>query len=184
MKNQLDGQAALYDNSPAADAAGAMLDINALLADVARQAKSIGIPISEHIHPKVQINTRAKGRFGACTKKRDGTFVIELSDKMLTAPPLSCRQTLAHELLHTCYGCQNHKKRWHAYAQKMNDAFGYHISRTDTPEALGVVINTPSRYIVFCENCAMEFPRNRRSSLVAYPEHYRCPRCGGTLHLR
>lgn len=162
------------------------LDVDALLREVIAQAKAIHIPVSEYINPCVRINSRATGRFGACfSNKKDGTFLIEISDILVTAPREVCCQTLAHEVLHTCYGCQNHKKRWHHYAQMMNEAYGYRIERTDTTERLGIEGKSKIvRYIVRCEKCAAEIPRSKRSRLVEHPEHYRCAKCGGHLTVK
>lgn len=159
--------------------------VDQLMQDVIEQAKALNIPVSEQINPHVRINRRATGRFGACfANKRSGTFVIEISDVLLTASEQACRQTLAHEVLHTCYGCQNHKKRWHHYAEMMNTAYGYCISRTDSPERLGVESKSVVRYLVECTQCGAEIPRARRSRLIEHPENYRCAKCGGHLTVK
>ena len=100
----------------------------------------------------------------------------------MSAPRTACLQTLAHEVLHTCRGCANHGKRWKEYAQRMNRAYGYHISRTDTCQALGVPDISRVNYVLVCRSCGARIPRARRSKLVQHPEHYRC-RCGGMLTL-
>ena len=164
---------------------GDLLPVDTLLQSVIAQARALRIPVSEQIQPHVRINRRATGRFGACfANRRSGTFQIEISDVLLTATEEACRQTLAHEVLHTCYGCQNHKKRWRHYAELMNRAYGYTIARTDSPERLGVAKKTVVRYIVRCTRCGAEIARARRSRLVDHPEDYRCARCGGRLALR
>ena len=71
-----------------------------LLSAVYKEAILAGIPVSDNIEKKVAVNTRAKKRFGMCTLK-DGVYTIELSSRLLTAPEICCRQTLAHELIHT-----------------------------------------------------------------------------------
>ena len=158
----------------------ARMDI--LLQNVISQARALNIPISDHIHPHVRINQRATGRFGACfSNKRSGTFLIEISDMLLQASEKVCCQTLAHEVLHTCHGCQNHKKRWHRYADMMNQAYGYTIRRTDSPERLGVESKAVVRYVVVCTICGAEIPRSRKSKLILHPEDYRCAKCGGRL---
>ena len=160
----------------------AVLNVDVLLQEVIAQAKTLHIPVSEHIQPHVRINRRATGRFGACfADRRTGTFQIEISDVLLTARRQVCCQTLAHEVLHTCYGCQNHKKRWQQYAERMNCAYGYAIARTDSPERLGVENKRVVRYLVRCGGCGAEIPRARRSRLVEHPEEFRCAKCGGTL---
>ena len=156
-----------------------MNDPDALLVRVLAEAKSLGIPVSREIDPHVAVNTRARTRFGRCIR-RSGRFTIELSERMLEAPERSCRQTLAHEVLHTCPGCQNHQVRWKSYAARMNAAFGYAIERTGTAEGLGVPDRREARYKLVCERCGAELTRMKKSPLIAHPERYRC-RCVGKL---
>ncbi|PWM22537.1 MAG: sprT domain-containing protein [Oscillospiraceae bacterium] len=154
-------------------------DPDRLLAQVIAEAKSLGIPVSAAIAPQVRINARARTRFGRCVC-RSGRFFIELSARLLDAPEQSCRQTLAHEVLHTCPGCQNHQARWKSYAARMNTAFGYRIGRTGVSQELGIEEDRPVRYRLVCEQCGAELTRMRKSPLIAHPERYRC-RCGGRL---
>lgn len=180
-QREVSGQISLYAEKDGRQA----LPVDALLQDVIAQARALNIPVSEQIDPHVRINCRATRRFGACfANKRSGSFLIEISDVLLTATEQACRQTLAHEVLHTCYGCQNHKKRWHHYADLMNRAYGYQIARTDSPERLGVENKTVVRYLVECTQCGAEIPRARRSRLIEHPEDYRCARCGGHLTVK
>lgn len=158
-------------------------DFNALLREVVREAEALGIPVSPKTDPEVRVNRRAVSRFGCCIRRGDG-FQIELSDRLLTAGERACRQTLAHELLHTCPGCQGHGPIWKAHAARMNAAYGYQIARTGSCEALGVPDKSPVRHLVVCEDCGMEFKRARASLLVQHPERYRCGRCGGKLKRR
>ena len=179
-REEVQGQLSLYGTGRKEP-----LPVDRLLQKVIAQARALNIPVSEHILPGVRINRRATGRFGACfANRRSGTFLIEISDVLLTASQKACCQTLAHEVLHTCYGCQNHKKRWHRYADMMNRAYGYTISRTESPERLGVEGKSVVRYVVECTQCGAEIPRARRSRLVEHPEDYRCAKCGGKLTLK
>ena len=157
-----------------------MHDVDTLLARVVAQAKALGIPVPPRILPQVRLTRRAVTRFGCCIRQADGSYRIELAQRLLEAPEEACLQTLAHEVLHTCPGCRNHGARWKEYARRMNEAYGYAISRTGSCEALGVADARPVRHLVVCTRCGMEFPRSRRSPLVDHPERYRC-RCGGVL---
>ena len=148
-----------------------------ILAAVIKEAKSLGIPVSDKIVPEVRINRRAVSRFGSCAMRYDGW--IELSERLLGADETARRRTLAHEVLHTCRGCRGHGKRWKGYAERMNSAFGYGISRTGSYEKAGIE-PPPAKYMVVCTSCGTEFPRMKRSKLVDHPERYRC-RCGGRL---
>lgn len=155
-------------------------DFNRLLETVIAEARAVGVPVSDAILPQVTINRRAKTRFGSCCNM-DGTFVIELSNALLTAPELSCRQIIAHEVLHTCPGCHDHGARWRSYARRMGNAYGYHITRVDSHENLGIANSRPApRFTLICTRCGSRFERVRASRLTAHPERFRC-RCGGTL---
>ncbi|MBQ3886515.1 MAG: SprT-like domain-containing protein [Clostridia bacterium] len=155
-------------------------DFDKLLALVIRQAQTVHIPIAAQIDAHVAVNTRAKKRFGQCIFYQ-GRYTIELSSMMLYAPEKSCCQTLAHELIHTCPGCQNHGPLFQQYAAVMNRQYGYQIQRTNTPEELG--LSTPlstAKYLLQCRQCGRKFARERLSAAVRHPDNYHCP-CGGRL---
>ncbi len=157
-------------------------DFDRLLRLVAAQAVEAGIPISDRIQDHVQVNRRAKKRFGMCINK-NGSFTIELSEVLLNAPEKSCRQTIAHELIHTCKGCDNHGTLFRRYADILNRRYGYDIRRAHTAEEMGVVSAASEKnvnYIIVCQNCGAQILRTRYSNVVAYPSRYRC-RCGGML---
>lgn len=156
--------------------------LNSLLACVTEQARQASIPLSSRICPTVAVNRRAKTRLGCCRTK-NGVHTVEIAAALLEADEHLVRQTLAHEVLHTCPGCANHGPRWKQYAARMNNLYGYDIRRTDTPEHLGIPDGRPVRWLVICRKCGKEIPRMKRSVLVAHPERYRC-RCGGTLYVR
>ena len=145
-----------------------MNDCDALLREVMAEAAKLKIPFSDRIDPKVRINCRAATRFGCCIYK-EGRYLIEVAQRVAEGPERSCRETLAHELLHTCYGCRNHGKRWKSYAEKMNRAYGYAISRSSTSEEMGVGEARPFRYLVRCQRCGMIFKRFRASKLPEHP---------------
>ena len=156
-----------------------MNDCDGLLREVMAEAAALKIPFSPRIDPEVRINRRAATRFGCCIYK-DGRYVIEVAQRVAEGPERSCRETLAHELLHTCYDCRNHGKRWKGYAEKMNQTYGYAISRSSTNEEMGVDEARPCRYLIRCQQCGMAFKRFRSSKLTEHPERYRC-KCGGML---
>ena len=67
-----------------------MHDADTLLARVVAQAKALGIPVSPHILPQVRLNRRAVTRFGCCIRQADGTYRIELAQRLLEAPEEAC----------------------------------------------------------------------------------------------
>ncbi|HIT31234.1 MAG TPA: SprT-like domain-containing protein [Candidatus Enterenecus stercoripullorum] len=155
--------------------------LDALLSQVIAQAKALGIPVSPHISPRVRVNRRAKTRFGCCRTTWSG-HTIEVAAALCGAQENAVRQVLAHEVLHTCPGCANHGPQWRCWAKQMNEAYGYHIQRTDSYQALGLSDPRPVRYLVVCQSCGHQIPRMKRSPLVDNPERYRC-RCGGRLQV-
>lgn len=157
-------------------------DFDRLLRETIAEAKAIKIPVSAAIKPQVVVNRRAKKRYGCCIKK-GFSFTIELSYLLLEADEKVVRQTLAHEVLHTCFGCRNHQARWKEYARRMNEAYGYNIKRTESAEALGIAVPEKARtakYLITCERCGAVTERYKKSKLVASPARYRC-KCGGRL---
>lgn len=154
-------------------------ELDELMNSIWKDLQSLGIPVSEKIIPQVTVNTRAKRRLG-CSILREGVYTIEVSSRILDQPEL-LRQTLVHELLHTCWGCRNHGARWKAYAQRVNDAWGLSVERTvKTQEALAPLREEKVRYVLECTSCGAKYPRSRMSKAVKMPQRYRC-RCGGRL---
>ena len=165
-------------------------ELNNLLQNVIAECKAIKLPVSKHIEPEVLINRRAKKRFGACKKYRK-SFVIELSEMMLNADPVYIKNILAHEVLHTCPGCQNHGKKWKYLAQLMNNTYGYKITTTTSYEKMG--LENPNeiggasekniyKYIIKCEKCGQTIYRQKKSKLITHTNNYRC-KCGGKLNI-
>lgn len=156
-------------------------ELNALLQEMIQRLRGLKIPVSERIQPEVTINRRAKKRLGCCFCGKDGVYRIEVSASLLSDPE-KLRMTLAHELLHTCYGCMNHGKRWKSYALRVKDSLGISVSRLmplkeeeQSPEEVLL------RYVVECQSCKKRYPRQRLSNLIKHPERYRCGKCGGKL---
>lgn len=157
--------------------------INDWLRDVIEEARSLGIPLSDKIDEQVLINRRAKKRLGCCRMKNE-SFRIEISSLLLEGGRPAVKEILAHEILHTCPGCQNHSPLWKTYGNQMNQAFGYQIKRTISTAVLGLgeqaATERAARYVIICRSCGAVFRRQRKSPLVTRTHHYRC-RCGGEL---
>lgn len=154
-------------------------ELDALLQSLIGELRGLGIPLAREICPQVEVNTRARRRLGLCAGG-EGRFAIQVSAWVLEDRGL-LEATLAHELLHTCYGCQNHGKRWKAYAERAGRALGREISATVALEgASQPPRHDPVKYLLQCQSCGRVFPRRRLSKAVRHPERYRCP-CGGRL---
>lgn len=157
-------------------------ELNNLLQNVIAECKIIKLPVSGNIEPEVLINKRAKKRFGACRKTAKG-FIIEISEFMMDADAEHIKNILAHEVLHTCMGCQNHGNKWKMYTLAMNQNYGYKITTTSSYEKMG--LEQPEQhkkynYMIQCQSCGKIIYRQRKSKLITHTNHYRC-KCGGFL---
>lgn len=96
-------------------------DYNALMKEIYEEVRALDIPVSGNIEPEVQINTRAKKRYGRCMRLHGEKYEyrIEVSAYLEDKDENCVRSVLAHELLHTCPRCMNHKLLWKTYAGKM-----------------------------------------------------------------
>lgn len=154
-------------------------ELDGLLWEMWERLKKLGIPVSSKIRPGLLVNTRARRRLGCCFYQ-NGEYAIEVSAVLLKEEAL-LRQTLAHELLHTCPGCRNHGERWKAYAQAVNAALGYEIHRTVPMEDPAPPLRREEvKYILQCQSCGALIRRKRLSKAVKAPWRYRCS-CGGKL---
>lgn len=153
----------------------------------------LGIPVSADICPEIRF-AKATSWYGQCQQNRVHKgkrykFQISISEYHLQSSERAIRNTLIHELLHTCPGCLNHGAKWKAYAQIVQRRFGYQIIRTggdkDTDSAIEAARQKKRegyqiKYLLVCTQCGQEFQRFRKSNLVLHPEKYRC-KCGGEI---
>lgn len=131
------------------------------------------------------INTRAKHRWGQCKKNKDGSYSIQIAEQLLVDKRISekaCKETIIHELLHTCKDSMKHTGKWKAYAQEMNEEYGYNIKRTTSGKEKGVENYKPKKmavkYVFTCGGCGATIYRKRMSKFTRYYRNYRCTRCG------
>ena len=132
-----------------------------------------------------KINTRAVSRLGLC-KKIGKSYIIEISAALLDERAdikNGLKNTILHELLHTCRGCMKHTGKWKELADRVNAAYGYKIRRAASPaeRMIPQELVPPAKYLIKCTKCGVEIARRKRSSLVEHPQNYRCGKCGGTL---
>lgn len=154
-------------------------ELNGLMAELRRELKFLGLPVSDRLLPEVRVNSRAKRRLGCCYYK-DGRYQIEVAEAILGDGDL-LKLTLVHELLHTCPKCRDHGPQWKAYAKIVHESLGYKVERTvktDVPQA--PLRHEEVKYILQCQSCGAKIGRMRMSVAVKSPWRYRCP-CGGKL---
>ena len=146
--------------------------------------------LSANIHTgKVRnwtVNTRAKARWGLCTRVAKGLFDIQISAALLRddLDDKAAKDTIVHELLHTIPGCFKHTGKWKRYADTVNFLLPqYCIKARSSYEDKGLEDPRPEpvyRYVLKCQDCGTEIRRQKKNAAVEHPERYRC-KCGGRL---
>lgn len=162
-----------------------MKNLNNLFNQCIKEVKAIGIEPGNIV--SVTVNTRAKTRWGQ-TKKRGNSYSINISDRILQdgQDDLIAKDTIIHEILHTCPDCMNHGPNWKALANKVNRAYPqYHISRTTSTEEKGIEARKPVdyRYNVICKECGNTWNYDRAGKVVQNPGRFHCS-CGGKLTVK
>lgn len=158
-----------------------MRDLNMIAAECMAELDALQIPYRNV--EKFVVNTRAKSRWGRCQISTTGKFIISIFDRLLAedASMNGLKNTIIHELLHTCVGCMNHKTKWKFYADKVNKAYGYDIKRTSTADEKGVKEVIRKRKVnhkYICEKCGQVVTRERDRG---FENKYHCGICGGNF---
>ncbi|MCI6020524.1 MAG: hypothetical protein MRZ64_02380 [[Bacteroides] pectinophilus] len=186
--------------------------LNGCLQKVIKEAETAGIPIQE-IEPDVVINTRAQSFWGRCTAVVDRSAVstiyrIEVTTRLIGTDESSIKNTLMHEVIHTCKGCMNHSDLWKKYAAIVNEKYGYNVKRVTSSEEKGLESSLgipdidgaagdgssvgnavhrrrimPVKYVATCTSCGRSQGYKRAGKVVTRPQNYRC-RCGGRIIIR
>lgn len=149
------------------------------------ELESIGIKYGKIMN--FTVNYRATTRWGQCRRKNNG-YYINISEKLLqdNAPLEALKDTIIHELLHTCEGCMNHGEKWKKYAEKVNKTYGYNIKRCSSAEEKGLDVENiraekeqRAKHKFTCCGCGQTILRQRESNFTKYYENYTCGKCGG-----
>ena len=131
------------------------------------------------------INSRAKTCWGLCKLNRDGSYSIEIASRLLEDDRISeqsCKETIIHELLHTCKGCMRHTGKWKYYAEVVNQVYGYNIKRVTQGSEKGIENyeggEMAIKYVFTCGTCGATIYRKRGSNFTRNYRYYGCARCG------
>ena len=87
--------------------------------------KRLGIPCVSR--DKLILDFFSQRAWGQCKTLGGGFFVIHINECLLGGHFKGLKNTLAHELLHTCPNCFNHGSLWKKYAKKANVLFFWKI---------------------------------------------------------
>lgn len=163
-----------------------MRDLNIVARECMSELDRIGIEYGNV--KKFEVNTRAKSRWGRC-RKTGGYYIIEVNVDLLDERNdlNGLKETILHELLHSCKDCMNHGKEWKRLAAKVNHTYGYNITRCSNAEEKGVSFHrtttrkTPMeyKYAIKCNKCGQVVRRSKMSKTIQRPDLYRCGICGG-----
>lgn len=163
-----------------------MKDLGNFAARAEKVLKECGIPYGRV--ESVMENDRFRTRWGDCGRiKGSHSFRIRINPVLLRddVPEKALLETILHEYLHTCPGCQNHGTRWKQYAARINVRYGYQIKRCDSEEDKGIqkglIKQAKRKYAIKCQHCGMVYRYSRKGKAYMHPEEYHCGRCGGKL---
>lgn len=158
-----------------------MRDLMEYMHECMAELDGIGIEYGNIV--EVKVNTRAR-RWGQC-RVVPGGYSININQVLLDErnDENGLKNTIIHELLHSCKGGHGHKGEWKRLANKVHRELGYNITRTSSADDKGVEAETrPVRvkYTITCEKCGRSWTRERACNLTKYTNNYRCT-CGGNL---
>ena len=153
-----------------------MKNLYKVYSDCLKICKDNNIPIADVIH--VEVNSRAKKRWGLCTKHPNGEYTIQIAEKLLNDDVSieATFTTMLHELIHTCPNCMNHGAEWKLWAEIINRVTGYNIKRTTSCEEKGIEPVAP-KYVVVCRRCNSRWNYNRAGTVIKSINRCKCPYC-------
>lgn len=164
-----------------------MKDLQKLYNDCVMELKRINMDISNKI-TEVKINGRLRTTMGICYRNnRTGNYSIGINQALMsdTADEMEVKDTIIHELLHTCPGSFNHGYEWKLRADRVNRMLGYHVSTCASRqevEAKGIQLKIEDwKYALECVNCGKQYKRKRWGYALENPSNYKCGKCGGEL---
>ncbi len=142
-----------------------MRDLQKIAVECMQELDRIGIPYGNI--ERFIVNTRATKRWGQCKKLPSGNFEININQDLLDEKNSleGLKNTIMHELLHSCEGCMNHGKKWQDMANKVNKFYGCKIKRVSSASEKGVIKHTKKpivyKYNVFCNSCKRNYKYQR-----------------------
>lgn len=153
------------------------------LKSVVRECKQMAndVCIKTGVIAEIKINSRAKKRWGLCTKLPNNTFLIEISSRLLEddVEKDALMNTVMHEVLHTVKDCLNHGAKWKQCAQLINDVYGLNVKRCTSAEEKNIVspVEESYNYIVACPKCGYQWKYIRKTKCVMHPSRYNHTGC-------
>ena len=162
------------------------------------EMNAIDIPYGKIV--EVTVNYRAKSRWGQCRKSyanADGiVYKININCDLChpDASERGLKETIIHEILHTCPDCMCHTGEWKRLAELVNDCYGYNVKRCNSSEEKGMeefyaqhdeLKKKPTwKYEIRCKSCGKVLGRRQKAcKLTMNPYRYRCSYCYGNIEV-
>lgn len=144
------------------------------------------IPVPEFNRITIKWNSRAKNRWGLCHRDlRKQLYTISINSVLKNVDVKKLEQTILHELCHTTPEGHGHKGQWKRYAERLNEAYGYKIKRTNSCEEFGLSTDEykkqNAKYFFVCSGCGKVVSRKRQSDFTKHLDHYSCRKCGSVF---
>jgi predicted metal-dependent hydrolase len=159
--------------------------LNELFKLAKQQVLDAGIQYGD-LRGNIVVNKRAQKFWGRCNtrtnpKTKESYSYIEVAYNLLYASDEEIMNTIIHEILHSCEGCQNHGDIWKKYANIMNKKYGYNVKRATSSEEKGLTELTyqNAKYLLQCDKCGTIIYKSKMCRIVAHPEYFCCSKCKG-----
>lgn len=171
-------------------------DLNKYVNICKRELDSVGIPYKNP--DKWIASGKLKRSLGYCAlsynsqrEKRKGLISsvpkIVISKRILNDnfPEKYLKETIIHELIHTCNGCGNHGREFQRMAKHVNQELGYSVgtyaSREETDYYNQLYSQKENKYFIKCPECGRRWGFKIKGKSYKHPEQYRCSKCKATL---
>ena len=131
---------------------------------------------------RIYVNKNFKSTWGRCHyNKKENIYEIQINPILVQddTEDISLKNTIIHEILHTCEGALNHGPIWKSLAEKVNKAYPeYNIKRTTSSKEKNVKVEY--KYVLECKNCKKTFGFHRMCKYIKYSNAFKC-KCGGNF---
>lgn len=135
-------------------------DLQKLYEACVHECKDANIPIRDNRVYKIKFTEHdSESSWGFCVlNKKRMTFSIFINSTLSSeaCPIEELKDTVIHELLHTCPRCQGHGKTWMKYAGILNEKYGYELTTTRDDDAV-FHKGKPVLHRYICKTCGSVF---------------------------
>ena len=163
--------------------------LNNMLISCQNQVIKAGFDEIKNNNYQIQLNNRYKAVLGSLEYSNENkhNFTIQLNKLYCdNCAEKEILNTIMHEVIHSLKGCMNHGPKWKQIANKINDLYGYTVSRTASYSDYTKVYEKyrNNKYLLVCNNCKYEWHYKKQTKLRKLliskkPYFYTCPYCGG-----